>query len=256
MPPSTWRRPWLSACTRRWPNGGWRVLVAFVFVFAGVIAACGDRVSPSPTAARSSTPEASLTPLRSASPSPTATATSGATTFESVVYPYRLTTYELTTWPETLLGPWHPAERAWDGEERVDLPGPLADQDRIAEGDFYVFGATAPDGLEPFVDRVAGNGERFHACSTISSVKVAVLLPDDPPPGELPKGFVVPGFEFWQTCEQGTALVGLAFVCDGFGFGVLVATAPGMREAAYSRIADYTMPGMYFTGGIARACGE
>lgn len=224
------------------------------------LVACTNSAPPSITPAPTPTPHASANTLPSASPSPAASSTLPATVFESVVYPYSLTTYRpLKTQtrfiPETLLGPWHPAERAWDGEERLDLPGPLADQNRIAQGDFFVIGAPAPDGLGPWVDRVARNGEQFHGCTTTRSDKLGIPLPDDPPPGQLPIGFIVVGIALQQKCEQGTAFTGRAFVCDGFGFAMWVATPPSKWNAAGPLIADYIPEGMHVTEPIRRACG-
>ena len=222
--------------------------------------ACTNSIPPSITPAPTPTPHASGSPLPSASSSPAASPTLPATVFESDVYPYTFTAYKpLKTqtqfWPETLLGPWCPATRAWDGEERFDLPGPLADQNRIAEGDLYVIGAPAPDGLEPWVDRVAVNGERFQGCSTVRSGKVGIPLPDDPPPGELPIGFLVDGIALTQTCEGGRMFVGRAFECDGFGFAMLAAPGPAESDATQGLIGTYVLQEMHVKAPIARACG-
>jgi hypothetical protein len=161
--------------------------------------------------------------------------------FESVVYPYSLTTYKpLKTQtrfiPETLLSPWHPAERAWDGEERFDLPH----VDRVLNSHCHE-------------DHVAGNGRfrdvpwHLHAADLlgIRSLDDQIRQARDPAarrPAARPAADRIHRSRDRAAAEMrtGDRVHGRGLVCDGFGFALWVAAPPSKWNAAVPLIAEHT----------------
>jgi hypothetical protein len=204
------------------------------FALAGLLAAalagCGDAApasapaTPSPTPAPVETPAPSAAPTPQSSPSTAASPSAGpsaaANTFVSEHY-----RYSLTLPPGTLLLNWHSADRAWDGQAKVDMAGQYPDRTAIAEGGLLVIGAEA-ESLDDFFTRFEANGTRFHGCT----------------PAQDPTDVTIGGvaaIAFLQQCANNT--VGFARVAlfkDGFGLGVWISTLPGAEGAARDRLIE------------------
>ena len=169
-----------------------------------------------PTPTRSEPPTAAPSPPAS----PSAASSAAGNTFVSEHY-----RYALTLPPGTLLLNWHSADRAWDGQAKVDMAGQYPDRTAIAEGGLLVIGAEA-ESLDDFFTRFEANGTRFHGCTAAQD------------PTDVTIGGVA-AIAFLQQCANNT--VGFARVAlfkDGFGLGVWISTLPGKEGAARDRLIE------------------
>jgi hypothetical protein len=152
--------------------------------------------------------------------SPTPAASSASNTFESTRY-----RYSLTLPPGTLLLNWHSADRAWDGQAKVDMVGPFTDRASIAEGGLFVIGAEAQS-LDQFATRFEENGTRFHGC-TAAQDRTDVTIGG------------VAAIAFTQRCDHGAVGFGrVALFKDGFGLGTWISTLPGKEPAALDHLIE------------------
>ena len=178
--------------------------------------------SPSPLVTAAATPSEEPTASLSASPSPSASAASRAAADTFVSDRYR---YSLALPPGTLLLNWHSADRAWDGQAKVDMAGPFTDRASIAEGGLYVIGAEAQS-LDEFATRFEENGTRFHGC-TAAQDRTDVTIGG------------VPAIAFTQRCDHGAVGFGrVALFKDGFGLGTWISTLPGTEAAALDHLIE------------------
>ena len=201
-----------------------RIIVGAVIAFG--IAACGTP-SASPTATPSATsagvdapsPARTLESPSTPAPSPTTAASTTSDTFTSTRY-----RYTLTLPAGSLLLGWHSADRAWDGQAKVDMAGPYPDRTGVAEGSLYLIGSEA-DGLEEFLDRFEGNGTRFHGCGPAQNRRDLMIGG-------------VPAIGFTQACATGATFGRVALFKDGFGIGAWIASAPGAEMAALDKLVE------------------
>ena len=189
------------------------------------LTACTSGASSTPTPAATVSALPSATPTATARPSPTpvptpASSPSGASnTFESTRYKYALTLPPGTT----LLG-WRAAERAWDGQARVDMAGSYVDRTSVAEGGLLVIGAEA-DSLDTFFTQFVGNGTRFHGCTEARNVTDVTISG-------------TPAIAFTQVCAGVAAFGRVAMFNDGHGVGAWIVTTPGKELAARDRLVE------------------
>ena len=143
---------------------------------------CGDERAMSPTSASNAPSETtiSVAPLPSTIRSPSAStpalptspaaAASADDVFKSTAYPYALTI------PSNVVQVvWHPAERAWDGQEPIADDSPFTDRNGLVDGGIFVLGTRWTGSLKTFVSTVEQNVDRYHECrgaADVRSVKV------------------------------------------------------------------------------------
>lgn len=132
--------------------------------------------------------------------------------------------YALTLPPKTAQLAWRAAQRAWDGQARVDMAGSLVDRTSVAEGGLLVIGAES-DSLDAFFVQFAGNGTRYHGCSGAQNVTDAAIA------GE-------PAIAFTQVCAGIAAFGRVAMFRNGRGVGAWIATTPGKEVAARDRLIE------------------
>ncbi len=198
----------------------------FAIAIACVVAACGNSVPP-PTEARSPTPAASAS-LQPPSPSPTTAATNEVTTFESTEY-----AYTMSTLPGTLLGPWHAAEHAWDGKQQIDMDGPDVDRTVVADGDLFLIGAPAPDGLEGFLARFERSVGALGDCVEGARFRNGIGAYYGLVPAKTPfPAFIAVGIAFRERCEGNTLFARQVLVRDGYGIGAWIASVPADDDEA------------------------
>lgn len=188
------------------PRSALSCLALVVLVGTGACAGSVSSPQPASDSVPSATPSHQPTPLEpSSTPSPTAaptdTPTPSASVFTSPFYGY-----SLTLPPGMMTRNWRPAERAWDGEAKLERAGPYLDRTGIAEGGLFLYGAEDP-GLDTWFARVEGNGRRFHACTEAENRR-DVTIND------------VPAIAFTQHCALDTRMARVAIWKDGYGIAL------------------------------------
>ena len=186
-------------------------------------AACNSTAAtgaPSPSAPETvETLAPTATPRSTVSTSPTP---ESPITFESVMYPYALTTQ-----PHVLHLTWKAATRAWDGTERLYFHvSPLVDTNSTDDGSLYLFGLPWTDDLASFAELVEENTGRFLGCGPLSATRDATV-------GE------VPAIAFRQECGPlRLSWIRVMFVGQGYGITVSAEVDTGNEIAAIDHMLE------------------
>lgn len=144
-------------------------------------------------------------------------------TFESSQYAYTMSTFE-----GTLRGPWHAAERAWDGTQQIDTAGPVVDRTTVADGDLFLVGGPAPDGLAGFLARFEQSVGAVQGCTEGARFKNGIGPWTDIVPSKdaIPKALLVVGIASRERCPGNTLFAREVLVHAGYGIGAWIASVP------------------------------
>jgi len=175
--------------------------------------------SPVPSAAPEPTPTLEATPMAAATPDAIKEAPQSAdpNIFVSQVYKYALTLP-----PGSLLVGWHPAERAWNGQAKLETGGPYLDRAAVAEGGIHLYGAPSRS-LDEWFKVVEGAGIRFHRCTEAQNRRDASIGGAQ-------------AIAFTQSCSNNIEIWDrVAIFKDGYGVGFWLHPTPGAEIAGRDR---------------------
>ncbi len=155
----------------------------------------------------------------------------------------------MSTLPGTLLGPWHAAERAWDGKQQIDMAGPDTDRTVVVDGELFLIGAPAPDGLEGFLARFERSVGAVQGCTEGARFKNGIgvrggLVPDKT---AVPQALLVVGIAFRERCGGNALFARQVLVHDGYGIGAWIASVPGDDDEAVLSTRVEMLGGLYWT---------
>ena len=204
--------------------GGPRRVFAILTVLAFAAGGCGSATvtpvaRPSPSTTLEATPTVVATPEATHASEPTPAATeevaqsADANTFVSPRYKYAITLP-----PGSLVVGWHAADRAWDGQAKLETGGPYLDRASTAEGGIHMYGAPSTS-LDEWFGVVEGAGIRFHGCTEAQNRREASVGG-------------APAIAFTQSCNNNIETwARVAIFKDGYGVAMWLHPTPGAEVA-------------------------
>ncbi len=114
------------------------------------------------------------------------------------------------------------------------MAGPYVDRVAISDGDLFVIGAPAPDGLEGFLTRFEISVGAVQGCTEGARFMNGIGPGIGLVPSKIaqPKALLVVGIAFRERCEGNTLFARQVLVHDGYGIGAWIASVPDDDDEA------------------------